>query len=389
MRPGPGERVPASPLPDGAAVVTSGAPLASRVPLASRAVAVTVVRWDDPEAARLRDLQQAELAVLYGHPDEADGADEPAEADLSRDQVDPSTVTATVLVRVDGEAAACGSVRDMSGLPDGRGGVHPSATGEVKRMYVAPSFRGRGLSRRVLAAVETAAVEAGLRDLVLECGTLQVEAIGLYLSMGYLPIERFGVYAQETGSRCFGKAVPERAGAASAGAAPAALPEPAVLDLRPVAWDHEHAAALRREMLAFNLERYPEVAGHVAVRGGFEGVDPRMGERVVLTLVAYRDGEPVGCGSLRPALVGSAFEVRTVFVRERARRAGVAWALLAALEDAALGLGADELLLETGIRQPEALRLYLALGFRPVLPFPPYGPEDDPFGLFLGKALGR
>jgi hypothetical protein len=41
----------------------------------------------------------------------------------------------------------------------------------------------------------------------------------------------------------------------------------------------------------------------------------------------------------------------------------------------------------TGVRQPEALRLYVGLGYRPVLPFPPHDAPDDPLLLFLGKAL--
>ncbi|MCF4120693.1 GNAT family N-acetyltransferase [Antribacter sp. KLBMP9083] len=343
-----------------------------------------LVPWDDPDAVRLRDLQQAELAVIYGD-DEPDGEAGDAAESESVDHVDPASVVATVLLRVDGEPVACGSVRDMSGLPDGRGGVHPPATGEIKRMFVDVGHRGRGLSRRVLTAVEAEAASAGLRHLVLECGTRQPEAMGLYLSMGYLPIDRFGVYANEAGSRCFGKDLFPAAEAARAGVGPREGGSER-LDLRVVAWDDADAAALRRGMFAFNCERYPDLEASVEARGGYPAVDARMGEGILATLVAYRDGEAVGCASLRPASDG-ALEVRTVFVRDTARRSGVARRLLAALEDVARENGAQSLVLETGVRQPEAIGLYRALGYRPVLPFPPHDQDDDPFGLYLGKRL--
>lgn len=361
-------------------------------------VVVTVVPWGDPDATRLRDLQQAELAVIYGDGDEPE--DEAGDAGSEAvDHVDPASIVATVLLRADGEPVACGSVRDMSGLPDGRGGVHPPATGELKRMFVAVGHRGRGLSRQVLNAVEAEAASAGLRRLVLECGTRQPEAIGLYLSMGYLPIERFGVYAGHAGSRCFGK---ELGPTAEAGvradrepAAPGAGAEPATVaragaepvpDLRPVTWDHADAATLRREMFTFNCERYPGLEERVAARGGYPAADARMGEGILATLVAFRDGEAVGCASLRPTS-DSVLELRTVFVRDTARRSGVARRLLAALEGVASEHGARALVLETGVRQAEAIGLYRALGYRPVLPFPPHDRDLDADSLFFGKSL--
>jgi hypothetical protein len=43
--------------------------------------------------------------------------------------------------------------------------------------------------------------------------------------------------------------------------------------------------------------------------------------------------------------------------------------------------------LETDARQPEAIGLYRALGYRPVLPFPPHDRAVDPDSLFFGKSL--
>lgn len=78
-------------------------------------------------------------------------------------------------------------------------------TAEVKRMYVSPSARGRGLARAVLAHLEATAAEAGAHAMVLETGTAQPEAIALYESCGYTRIADFGHYAWSPSSRCYGK----------------------------------------------------------------------------------------------------------------------------------------------------------------------------------------
>ncbi len=82
-----------------------------------------------------------------------------------------------------------------------------SRTAEIKRMYVVPGARGRGLARAVLARLELSAVEHGAEAMVLETGLRQPEAIALYESSGYLPVPGFGYYRGEPLSRCFAKAV--------------------------------------------------------------------------------------------------------------------------------------------------------------------------------------
>ena len=67
-------------------------------------------------------------------------------------------------------------------------------TAEVKRMYVAPTARGLGLARRMLAHLEVTARAAGLEAVVLETGEKQPEAIELYSSAGYRRIAGFGYY---------------------------------------------------------------------------------------------------------------------------------------------------------------------------------------------------
>ena len=98
-------------------------------------------------------------------------------------------------------------LRDGDARPLGCGGVcrFDETRAELKRMYVVPEARGRGLSRRLLAELELAAAALGYHGIVLETGERQPEAIGLYASAGYEPIPCYGVYATRALSRCLEK----------------------------------------------------------------------------------------------------------------------------------------------------------------------------------------
>jgi GNAT superfamily N-acetyltransferase len=78
-------------------------------------------------------------------------------------------------------------------------------TAEIKRMYVVPSARGRGLARTVLAQLERTAAQAGVEAMVLETGLAQPEAIALYESSGYTRNAPFGHYKDAPLNRCYGK----------------------------------------------------------------------------------------------------------------------------------------------------------------------------------------
>jgi GNAT superfamily N-acetyltransferase len=77
--------------------------------------------------------------------------------------------------------------------------------GEIKRMYVEPEARGKGVGRTILRALQQCARESGYSALRLETGARQPEAIALYESEGYLPIEPYGCYRDSPLSRCFEK----------------------------------------------------------------------------------------------------------------------------------------------------------------------------------------
>ncbi|MGH3028242.1 MAG: GNAT family N-acetyltransferase [Gaiellaceae bacterium] len=87
------------------------------------------------------------------------------------------------------------------------GGVtrYDETTAEIRRMYVAPSARGRGLSRAVLEALEDEARELGYAFVRLETGDRQPEAIKLYASSGFEPIPRYGPFVDDPRSVCFEK----------------------------------------------------------------------------------------------------------------------------------------------------------------------------------------
>jgi GNAT superfamily N-acetyltransferase len=92
----------------------------------------------------------------------------------------------------DGRALGCGALRSL-GEP----------VVEIKRMYVRPEARGRGVGVAILNALEAEAGARGFKVVRLETGPLQPEAIGLYARAGYREIPCFGAYAAGAASRCF------------------------------------------------------------------------------------------------------------------------------------------------------------------------------------------
>jgi GNAT superfamily N-acetyltransferase len=138
------------------------------------------------DAARLIAELSAELARRYDYVDDGSGHFRPEDVAVPR--------SVFLVGRLGGRPVACGAVRPLEG-----------DVGEVKRMYVEPAARGRGLSRRLLAALEDAARGMGYVALRLETAHRQPGAIRLYESAGYRRIEPFGVYAGSQRSVCFEK----------------------------------------------------------------------------------------------------------------------------------------------------------------------------------------
>ena len=151
-------------------------------------ISSVTISVEDPRSteclALLADLT-TELSWLY---DDDGGAD-------SFNPEDALTLGAVFLVaRLTGSPIGCGAIRLL--VP---------GTGEVKRMYVVPDARGRGVGRQILQELEALAIKFGYERLRLETGLKQPAAIGLYESFGYHRVECYGKYVGNSLSVCFEK----------------------------------------------------------------------------------------------------------------------------------------------------------------------------------------
>ena len=148
------------------------------------------VGLDDPVAAAMVEAVQQEYVVRYGGRD--------------RMTVDPAEVLPPeglfLVAELDGRPAGCGGWRRHDG---GRAGVV-----ELKRMYVAPTARRRGVAAAVLAELERTAAAAGHTRVVLNSGDRQPEALALYARAGYTPVPGYGVYANAPEAVFLGKTLP-------------------------------------------------------------------------------------------------------------------------------------------------------------------------------------
>lgn len=154
----------------------------------TEAVAVSVQREDpaQPEVRALIGELDEYLIDLY----------DPADNHLLDIESLRAPDVSFFVARVDGRALGCGAVR-----------VIEPGIGEVKRMYVAPRSRGHGLGRRILVALEARGRELGLRELKLETGDRQPEALAMFRAFGFQSCGPFGGYPQGVTSLFFVKAI--------------------------------------------------------------------------------------------------------------------------------------------------------------------------------------
>ena len=152
---------------------------------------IELVPITDPDAARLVEEVQLEYVARYGTRDETP---------LEPGYFDPPSGSFFVGY-ADGVPVATGAWRRRSDVE----ALGSTAAAEIKRMYVAPAGRRRGLARAMLTHLETTALAAGAEVMILETGTEQPEAIELYLSAGYQLIPGFGHYRNSPLNRCFAR----------------------------------------------------------------------------------------------------------------------------------------------------------------------------------------
>ena len=151
-------------------------------------VAIAREAFESGDARRLVGELDAELSAIY-KPEQRFGPD------LRPEHV-ASGLGTFLVARIDGEAVGCGALRRLD-----------AGSAEVKRMYVQPAARGRGLAMEVLARLESAAREMGVTRLVLETGVHQGAAIALYTRAGFRPVPCWGEYARSATSICFEKRI--------------------------------------------------------------------------------------------------------------------------------------------------------------------------------------
>jgi ribosomal protein S18 acetylase RimI-like enzyme len=149
-------------------------------------VTITAERPDAPDASALVEELEAHLAARYPV-DSRHGFSVQRLVDLD---------VHFFVLRDEGVAAGCGGilfVRDEDDEP----------YGELKRMYVREAYWGRGYGRRILQHLTDHAQASGITLLRLETGVDQVQAIGLYESMGFRRCEPFGPYRDDPLSPCY------------------------------------------------------------------------------------------------------------------------------------------------------------------------------------------
>ncbi|MEJ8803918.1 GNAT family N-acetyltransferase [Pontibacter sp. H249] len=104
------------------------------------------------------------------------------------------SINHVILAYAEGKPAGCGAIKQYA-----------NGVAEVKRMFVRPDFRGQGIAKSILAALEAWAKELKYKTTILETGTKQPEAIALYRNSGYRQIPNYGQYAGVENSLCFEK----------------------------------------------------------------------------------------------------------------------------------------------------------------------------------------
>jgi GNAT superfamily N-acetyltransferase len=146
-------------------------------------------------AKRLIAALDADLDVRYADDVDIEGEPDHAMLNVLHDDVTPPRGI-FVVAELGGEVVGCGALR-----PHGEG------TAEIKRMYVVPTARRRGVARALLHALEAHAASFGYRHAVLETGTRQQEAMALYESEGWTLIANYGAYRSSPLSRCYEKSL--------------------------------------------------------------------------------------------------------------------------------------------------------------------------------------
>ena len=138
---------------------------------------------DDADFRDLVRLLDSELAVI-------DGSEHAFYSQFNK----TDTIKYAIVVYDDVIPAGCGAIKEFDDL-----------SAEIKRMFVLPGHRNKGLGSIILAELEKWAKELLCNRCLLETGKRQPDAIALYLKNGYIAIPNYGQYAGVENSVCFEK----------------------------------------------------------------------------------------------------------------------------------------------------------------------------------------
>ncbi|QLE00046.1 GNAT family N-acetyltransferase [Galbibacter sp. BG1] len=104
------------------------------------------------------------------------------------------TLTEVVLAYLDETVVGCGAIKP-----------YDLNTAEIKRMYVAPNCRGKGVASIILKELEVWSKDLSFNKTILETGIDYKDAIALYKKNGYQQLPNYGPYTNSELSICFGK----------------------------------------------------------------------------------------------------------------------------------------------------------------------------------------
>jgi putative acetyltransferase len=135
---------------------------------------------------QLESPNQADVISLIAELDAYQDTLYPAEARHALDlaALEQTNVLFTVVRERDGTAMGCGAV------------VLSGHEGEVKRMYVQPSYRAKGIAAKILSHLECEVIKRGCSTLQLETGPYQPAALAFYRKFGFRKCGAFGDYVE-------------------------------------------------------------------------------------------------------------------------------------------------------------------------------------------------
>jgi putative acetyltransferase len=299
---------------------------------------ITIVEERPDSTDALKLLSELD-AALWLHPYPPESRHAFTVDQLLRDNV------AFFVVRLDGEPAACGGVRLF--------GVE---YGEVKRMYVRPAYRGRGLGKAILNHLAAHAEERQVSLLRLETGIYQTEAIGLYERWGFARRPPFGEYREDRLSVYFEKHLTNQSANQSAIVIRNAKPSDSDAINQLCVEAYEEFRSIVGETNWNRLRKTLEHASELSVKGELIVAEDSSGPLGVVLYTRH-------VGTKGSSVAASCALLGTLAVSPCHRGRGIGRRLTQECIDRARNDGADSIALTTGAVMAVARPMYERMGF--------------------------